>query len=160
MSTVYDTAFQVRRGMIVRLIGLPNDLTVREGERLVRMIRTLAFPDASTEVCKCLGGVAAPGDRCPACGERIPETEREKSERIAGMTPAEIVIDAIGLEAAPRSATAQALAELRRIEAVAMLRTAEEFERQAAPHPEIKTRLITRMAALLRALAAEQTSDD
>ena len=53
--------------------------------------------------------------------------------------------------------TDDALAELRRIEAVAMLRLAEDFERQAAPHPEIKTRLVTRLAALLRALAAEQS---
>ena len=53
--------------------------------------------------------------------------------------------------------TEAALAELRRVDATAMLRVAEDFERQAAPHPEIKTRLITRLAALLRALAAEQT---
>ena len=54
-------------------------------------------------------------------------------------------------------ATDDALAELRRVDMVHMLALAADFERQAAPHPEIKTRLITRLAALLRALAAEQT---
>jgi len=156
VSTPYDTAFQVRPGLIVKLVGLPNDLTVREGERLVRMIRTLAFPEDSTEVCACLGGVAAPGEKCPACGVKIPETERLKSERLAGMTPSEVVIEALGLEAQPLSPTAQALAELRRIEGEHMRRVAADFDRQAAPHPEIKTRLVTRIAALLRALADEQ----
>lgn len=54
-------------------------------------------------------------------------------------------------------ATDDALAELRRIDKAHLLKYADDFERQAAPHPEIKTRLVTRLAALLRALAAEQT---
>lgn len=53
--------------------------------------------------------------------------------------------------------TEAALDELRRVDMVHMLALAADFERQAAPHPEIKTRLVTRLAALLRALAAEQS---
>ena len=53
-------------------------------------------------------------------------------------------------------ATAVALEGLRRIDGKCMVRLAEDFERQAAPHPEVKTRLVTRLAALFRALAAEQ----
>ncbi len=53
--------------------------------------------------------------------------------------------------------TDEALAELRRIDKVHMLKYADDFERAAEGHPEIKTRLALRLAALLRALAAEQS---
>lgn len=53
--------------------------------------------------------------------------------------------------------TEAALGELRRIDKKHLLKYAEDFEAQAAQHPAIKTRLATRLAALLRALAEEQT---
>lgn len=54
--------------------------------------------------------------------------------------------------------TEAALAELRRVDKAHMLKYAEDFERAAEGHPEIKTRLALRLAGLLRALAAEQVA--
>ena len=68
----------------------------------------------------------------------------------------EACLRAAGSNAAALPVTEAAMTELRRIDEKHLLSYAENFERQAAGHPEIKTRLVVRLAALLRALAAEQ----
>lgn len=93
-TQTYDTCFQVRPGVIVQLCGVPCDLTTREAERLVRMIRTLAFPEP--EPCNCGGGTAAPGFACSACGAVMPELDYEASQRLAARKPSEVVAEAFG----------------------------------------------------------------
>jgi len=77
-----ECSFPLRKGLWIKIRGLPDDLTIRDVERLVRFLRALPAPGFSVEVCACGIGAAEPGRSCPACGKKLPEREREASESL------------------------------------------------------------------------------